>query len=73
MTVADAVLALLLAVRIHGNEAQVRATAKRCAQRLPRSKRFLMFSVMQSRAPLQLVALLVTDLDQWPARKVKGS
>ncbi|MEK1940293.1 MAG: hypothetical protein AAAB16_07930 [Pseudomonas sp.] len=72
MTVSDAVLALVLAVRIHGNEVQVRATAKRCAQRLPRSKRFLMFAVMQSRDPLQLVALLVTDLDEWQARKVEG-
>ncbi len=65
MNVSDAVLALLLAANIHGTEAAVVSTAKRCAQRMPRSKRFLMYSVMDSRDPLHLLRLLVTDLDEW--------
>ena len=69
MTVSDAILALLLSARIHGSETALRATAKRCAQRLPRSKRFLMFSLIDSRTPLELLTLLVTDLDQWQARQ----
>ena len=39
MTLTDAVIALLLTVRIHGTDEAVRATAKRCAKQLPRSKR----------------------------------
>jgi hypothetical protein len=58
-------LALLLAAKIHGTDAAVSATAKRCAQRMPRSKRFLMFSVMESAAPLELVALLLSDINHW--------
>ena len=69
MTVSDAILALLLSARIHGSENALRATAKRCAQRLPRSKRFLMFSLIDSRTPLELLTLLVTDPDQWQARQ----
>ena len=69
MTVSDATLSLLLAVKIHGTNAAVIATAKRCAQRLPRSKRFLMFSVMSSRNPIDFVRALTMDLDQWHARQ----
>lgn len=68
MIISDAMLALLLAAKIHGTNAEVRATAKRCAQRLPRSKRFLMFSVIDSRDPLELIAVLTTNPDEWHGR-----
>jgi len=59
----DATIALLLAAKIHGTSAAVQATAKRCAQHLPRSKRDLMFTVMNSREPLKLVEHIAQHLD----------
>ncbi len=55
LSVSDATLALLLAAKIHGTNQAVKATAKRCAKQLPRSKRSLMFTVIDSPQPLQLV------------------
>lgn len=72
MTISDSMLALLLAARIHGTAAGVRATAERCAQRLPLSKRFLMYSLMQSQDPLKFLALLSTTPDQWHASQKSG-
>ncbi|WP_313053415.1 DUF7740 domain-containing protein [Pseudomonas lopnurensis] len=63
MTLSDATLALLLAARIHGTDAAVRATAKRCAKLLPRSKRDLIYQVANSRSPLELVTFLAGNLD----------
>ncbi|WP_079752833.1 hypothetical protein [Pseudomonas aeruginosa] len=63
MTLTDATIALLLAARIHGTNAAVQATAKRCSQRLPRSKRDLMFTVMNSRESLRLVEHIAQNLD----------
>ncbi|SDI69093.1 hypothetical protein [Pseudomonas panipatensis] len=59
----DALLALLLTVRLHGTDAAVRATAKRCAKQLPRSKRDLMYRVIDSTEPLKLVRYLGENLD----------
>jgi len=42
MMISDATLAALLAAKIHGKDAAVRSTAKRCAKLLPRSKHDLM-------------------------------
>lgn len=63
MTIVDATIALLLAARIHGSNEAVKATAKRCAKQLPRSKRDLMFSVIDSSNPLLLVDFLAKNLD----------
>ncbi|MOA50039.1 hypothetical protein D3C78_1730080 [compost metagenome] len=62
MTLTDATLALLLAARIHGTDAAVRATAKRCAKLLPRSKRDVLYQVVESRSPLTLVEYLAQGL-----------
>jgi len=59
----DATIALLLAAKIHGTDAAVKATAKRCSQRISRSKRDLMFTVMNSRAPLKIVEHIAQNLD----------
>ncbi|HBO3861923.1 TPA: hypothetical protein L4T44_000710 [Pseudomonas aeruginosa] len=59
----DATIALLLAAKIHGTDAAVQATAKRCSQRLSRSKRDLMFTVVNSREPLKLVEHIAQHLD----------
>ncbi|RJG08647.1 hypothetical protein D3879_22395 [Pseudomonas cavernicola] len=63
MTIIDATIALLLAAKIHGTNEAIKATAKRCAKQLPRSKRYLMFSVIDSSKPLLLVDFLAKNLD----------
>lgn len=63
MTLSDATLALLLAAHIHGTDAAVRATAKRCVKKLPRSKRDLIYKVVDSRSPFELVGFLVHSLE----------
>lgn len=63
MTLIDATIALLLAAKLHSTDTAVKATAKRCSQRLPRSKRDLMFTVMNSREPLKLVQHIAQNLD----------
>lgn len=63
MTLQDATLALFLAARIHGSNPAIKATAKRCAKLLPRSKRDLMFAIVDSSEPLKLVNYLAEHLD----------
>ncbi|NWB32102.1 DUF7740 domain-containing protein [Pseudomonas gingeri] len=62
MTLTDAVLILLLAARIHGTDEAVRASAKSCVKKLPRAKRDLIYSVINSRSPMELVAFLAENL-----------
>ncbi|MGU2316255.1 DUF7740 domain-containing protein [Pseudomonas aeruginosa] len=62
MTLLDATLALLLAARIHRSDAAIRATAKRCVRQLPRSKRDVLFKVIDSRSPLAMVEFIAHDL-----------
>lgn len=62
MTLMDVAIALLLAARLHGTDAAVRETAKRCAKYLPRSERQLMYLIVSSRNPLQIVATLTNQL-----------
>lgn len=59
----DATLALFLAARIHRSDSAIKATAKRCAKLLPRSKRNLMFAIVDSTEPLRLVSYLAEHLD----------
>nr|WP_100548320.1 MULTISPECIES: hypothetical protein [unclassified Pseudomonas] len=63
MNLQDATLALFLAARIHGTDSAIKATAKRCAKQLPRSKRDLMFVIVDSNEPLKLVNYLTQHLD----------
>lgn len=63
MTLTDAAIALLLTVRIHGTDEAIRATAKRCAKLLPRSKRDLMYKIVDSRAPHAFVVFMAQSLD----------
>ncbi|HCP53553.1 MAG: hypothetical protein CMK72_16125 [Pseudomonadaceae bacterium] len=63
MTLTDATIALLLAAKIHGTNAAVQATAKRCSRHLPRSKRDLMFTVMNSRDPMKLIEHIAQHLE----------
>ncbi|MFK8399933.1 hypothetical protein M2D07_015615 [Pseudomonas sp. BGr12] len=63
MNLQDAVLALLLAAKIHGTDSAIRATAKRCAKQLPRSKRDIMQSISASTEPLRIVHHIAENLD----------
>ncbi|MFC5695482.1 hypothetical protein ACFPU0_07890 [Pseudomonas sp. GCM10022186] len=63
MNLQDATLALFLAAHIHRSDQAIRATAKRCAKLLPRSKRDLMFSIIDSAEPLKLVNHIAEHLD----------
>jgi hypothetical protein len=63
LTLQDATLALFLAVRIHGNNAAIKATAQRCAKLLRRSERDLMLAIVESDDPLKLVKHLAEHLD----------
>lgn len=63
MTLTDAVIALLLTVRIHGTDEAIRATAKRCTKLLPRSKRDLMYKIVDSRSPHAFVVFMAQSLD----------
>ena len=63
MNLQDATLALFLAAHIHGTNTAIKATAKRCAKLLPRSKRDLMFAIVDSSEPLRLVNYLAEHLD----------
>lgn len=56
MTMDDAALVLLLAARLESTDKAVREAAKRCAKCLPRSDRQLMFEIVNSRNPLQIVS-----------------
>lgn len=62
MTLSDAVLVVLLADRIHGTDAAIQAAAKRCAKKLPRSQRDILFKIGNSASPRQLVARLCQHL-----------
>ena len=63
MNLTDATLVLLLAARIHGTDEAVRASAKSVVKKLPRSKRDLIYKVIDSRSPLELVDFLAQNLD----------
>lgn len=63
MNLSDVVLVLFLAARIHGTDEAVRASAKSCVKKLPRAKRDLIYNVINSRSPMELVALLAENLD----------
>ncbi|MOA28963.1 hypothetical protein D3C78_1499440 [compost metagenome] len=64
MTLDDAVLALLLSLEIHATDAAIRNTAGRCTKRIPRSKRYLMYSVANSPAPRVVVDYIRCNIER---------
>lgn len=63
MTLTDAILVLLLAERIHGTDEAIRRSAKNMAKKLPRSKRDLMYNVIDSKSPSDLIRHIALGLD----------
>ncbi|MDP5542490.1 hypothetical protein Q8W87_17430 [Pseudomonas aeruginosa] len=63
MNLQDAILALMLAAEIHGTDSAIKATAKRCAKQLPRSKRDVILNIAASKEPLKLVRYIAENLE----------
>ncbi len=63
MTLSDAVLVLLLAERIHGSDEAIRRAAKNVVKKLPRSKRDIIFQIVDAQNPRQLIQHVAANLD----------
>ncbi|MDR9862923.1 DUF7740 domain-containing protein [Pseudomonas baetica] len=63
MNLAHATLVLLLAAKIHGTDAGVRSAAKNVVKKLPRSQRDLIYLVIDSKLPLEMVWQIALNLD----------
>lgn len=61
MNLSDVVLVLLLAARIHGTDEAVRASARSCVKKLPRDQREPIYSVINSRSPMESLAVLAQN------------
>lgn len=62
MTLTDAIIVLLLAEKIHGTEEAIRKSAKNMANKLPRSKRGIMFDIADSKNPRDLMRHIALGL-----------
>lgn len=63
MNLTHATLVLLLAAKIHGTDSGVRAAAKNVVKKLPRSQRDLIYLVIDSKQPLEMVWQISLNLD----------
>ncbi|KPW34097.1 Uncharacterized protein ALO59_04382 [Pseudomonas amygdali pv. mellea] len=63
MNLTHASLVLLLAAKIHGTNAGVRAAAKNVLEQLPRSQRELIYLVIDSKQPLEMIRQIALNLD----------
>lgn len=63
MDIVDAILCVALAARIHKSDEAVRSTAKRCAKKLSRMDRQIMFMIINSRSPLVTAEVCISKLD----------
>lgn len=63
MTLSHAVLVLLLAERIHGTDAAIRKAAKNVVKKLPRSKRDVIWEIIDSQNPREIVRHIAENLD----------
>ncbi|WP_151030238.1 hypothetical protein [Citrobacter cronae] len=63
MTLSHAVLVILLADRIHGTDAGIRKAAKNVVKKLPRSKRDIIWSIIESKTPSDYVRHIAENLD----------
>lgn len=63
MTLSDAVLVLLLAERIHGTDAAIRRAGKNIVKKLPRSKRDILYKLIDNPTPAKLIQHIAANLD----------
>ncbi|MDO7929065.1 hypothetical protein Q6A51_19965 [Pseudomonas sp. KFB-139] len=65
MTLSDAILVLLLADRIHGSDAAIRRAAKNVIKKLPKSKRDIIFQIVDTKSPRQLIQHIAANLNDY--------
>ncbi|MGL6000340.1 MAG: hypothetical protein ACRC1I_28170 [Pseudomonas proteolytica] len=63
MTLSDAILILMLADRIHGTEQAIRRAGKNVIKKLPRSKRQIIYDLIESPQPRELIKHIALNLD----------
>lgn len=63
MHLSDAILILLLAERIHGTDQGVRNAGKNVVKQLPRSKRDVVYSIIDHPKPRELLRHIALHLD----------
>lgn len=63
MTLSDAILILMLADRIHGTEQAIRRAGKNVIKKLPRSKRQIIYDLIDSPQPRELIKHIALNLD----------
>ncbi|MEB3438113.1 MAG: hypothetical protein ACN6P0_14900 [Pseudomonas capeferrum] len=63
MTLSDAILILMLADRIHGTEQAIRRAGKNVIKKLPRSKRQIIYDLIDSPHPRELIKHIALNLD----------
>jgi len=66
MTMSDAILALLLAYRIHGTDAAIKATAHRVRDLVRIGCRPSINNIIRCRSQLAWAEKLCEDQDPWP-------
>ncbi|MFJ4155536.1 hypothetical protein ACIPZF_12180 [Pseudomonas sp. NPDC089752] len=63
MTLSDAILVLMLADRIHGSDEAVRRAGKNIVKKLPRSKRDIIYELISSPRPKELIHHIALHID----------
>lgn len=63
MTLADAILVLMLADRIHGTDLAIRRAGKNIVKRLPRAKRDIIYDLIDIPSPTKLIHHIAAHLD----------
>lgn len=63
MTLSDAILILMLADRIHGTEQAIRRAGKNVIKKLPQSKRQIIYDLIDSPQPRDLIKHIALNLD----------
>lgn len=65
MTLTAATIVLLLAEKIHGTAQAIRKSAKNMTERLPRSKRDLMYGIAEGKNPRDLMRHMALGPDSY--------
>ncbi|AXK56480.1 hypothetical protein [Pseudomonas protegens] len=63
MTLSDAILILMLADRSHGTEQAISRAGKNVIKKLPRSKRQIIYDLIDSPQPRELIKHIALNLD----------
>lgn len=64
MSVDDALLLLLLAEMIHGTDASIRRVAKNIVKKVPRSRRDVLYKLIDCKSPLELIRYIAMNIDE---------